>query len=294
MQDAMHIVISVRDFKAIVTHAETLGGSISAYFSLPTRPLQFTYQSFGVHCEFTLTTTGDLRGASSTPNRKFISTRSSSQQASVAPPQPSRTSSEMPPPARPSFNKPLSSQSQRASLKAQVHQPSVTESDPDPESLFMPGGDEDQTWDPPNYDHDEAEEMLGWDASNDNPSASFHPTFRDSGSAAPPPQQKREAAYGSEEGLEPTQRLSQVCPQIAQLSVAKLIVTATWYVRLSAQAHGLSALLSIIRGHNEARSAPSIHRSHRTGHFDLVPAALDIAVGIGRLAAIAMFTPTPG
>ncbi|KAK6388050.1 hypothetical protein LTR65_008216 [Meristemomyces frigidus] len=210
MQEQMHIVISVKDFKAIVTHAETLRGSISAYFSFPTRPLQFSYQNFGIHCEFTLMTTGDLRGASATPNPKFTSNRSSSRQPSVAPqPSLSRTASEMLPPARPSFNKPLSSQSQRRSFKAQ---PSASQSDPDPDSLFMPGGEEDQTWDPPNYNNDEGEEMLGWDANNDHPSASFHPTFRDSGSAAPPPpqQQERPAAEESQEGLAPTQRLSQM------------------------------------------------------------------------------------
>ena len=74
MQENMHIVISVKDFKAILTHAQTLRGSISASFSLPSRPLQFSYQNFGVHCEFTLMTTGDLRGASATPAPKFVST----------------------------------------------------------------------------------------------------------------------------------------------------------------------------------------------------------------------------
>lgn len=215
VQEKMHIVISVKDFKAIVTHAETLRGSISAYFSYPTRPLQFCYHNFGVHCEFTLMTTGDFRSASSTPNPQFITTRTSSRQPSrqpsVAPAlPPSRPASEMPPPARPSFSKPLSSQSQRPSLKAQVRQPSAAESDPDPESLFMPGGEEDQTWDPPNYDNDQDEEMLGWDAAHENPSASYHPTFRDSGSAARQQYAERQATPASQEGLGPTQRMSQV------------------------------------------------------------------------------------
>ncbi|KAK5132813.1 hypothetical protein LTR08_008614 [Meristemomyces frigidus] len=212
MQEQMHIVISVKDFKAIVTHAETLRGSISAHFSLPTRPLQFSYQSFGMHCDFTLMTTGDLRGASSTPKPKFITTRSSSRQPSVAPTIASRSTSEMPPPARPTVNKPFSSQSQRLpAAKAQVRQQSATETDPESDSLFLPG-DEDQTWDPPNYNVNDGEEMLGWDANNEHPSASFHPTFRDSGSAARPPSQQhqRQASVESQEGLEPTQRLSQM------------------------------------------------------------------------------------
>lgn len=231
MQEQMHIVISVKDFKAIITHAETLRGPVSAYFSFPTRPLQFAYQNFGIHCEFTLMTTGDLRAASSAPNPKFTTNRSSSRQPSVAPlPQLSRNASEMPPPARPGFSKPLS-QSQRPSFSAR---PSVTDSDPDPESLFVPDGEEDQTWDPPNYNNDDGEEMLGWDANNEHPSASFHHTFRDSGTAAPPPRQQdeRQTTEESQEGLEPTQRLSQVIEHINSIRVAKLTIADACHVRL--------------------------------------------------------------
>jgi cell cycle checkpoint control protein RAD9A len=82
--------------------------------------------------------------------------------------------------------------------------------DPDPESLFVPGGDDDNTWDPPNYEQDEEEMLLGWDASNENPNASFHPTFRDSGTVARPQETRQPPAFASQEGLEPTQRLSQL------------------------------------------------------------------------------------
>ncbi|KAI7190434.1 Rad9-domain-containing protein [Hortaea werneckii] len=213
MQEQMHVVISVKDFRAVVTHAYTLGGPISAYFSLPTRPLQFSYQNFGMHCEFTFMTTGDVREASSTPNPKFVSTRSLSRHTSAAPqqmPQPPPTAppAEMPPPTRLGFNKPLSSQSQRPSLREQVSQPHFE--DPDPESLFLP---DDRTWDPPNYDgnDDEEEEMLGWDAANERAGMDFQRTFRDSGNVAPPPRQQRQRDPPASQtsGLEPTQRLSE-------------------------------------------------------------------------------------
>ncbi|KAI6854614.1 hypothetical protein KC334_g22482, partial [Hortaea werneckii] len=110
----------------------------------------------------------------------------------------------MPPPTRLGFNKPLSSQSQRPSLREQVSQPHFE--DPDPESLFLP---EDRTWDPPNYDgnDDEEEEMLGWDAANERAGMDFQRTFRDSGSVAPPPRQQRQrdAPASQTPGLEPTQ-----------------------------------------------------------------------------------------
>lgn len=218
MQENVHITINVKDFKAMVLHAETLHTPISAHFSYPTRPLQFSYQNEGVNCSFTLMTMGDFRGASSTPNPNFVSTRSSSRQPSIAPVTlQNRSTSEMPPPARPAArlnpDKTLSSQSQRGPLRPQSHQPLVSEPEPDDYSLFMPAGDDERTWDPPNFDHDEEEEeMLGWDAGNDMRGSEPHPTFRDSGRVAPPSKQSQQQQTPSqwEDGLEPTQRLSQV------------------------------------------------------------------------------------
>jgi cell cycle checkpoint control protein RAD9A len=219
MQENVHITIRVKDFKAIVLHAETLHTSVSAYFSYPTRPLQFNYQSEGMTCSFTLMTIGDYRGASSTPNPNFVSTRSTSRQPSVAPvPMHSRNVSEMPPPARPASHlrpeKTLSSQSQRKPLRPQGYHPVLQEPEPDDDSLFMPAGDDERTWDPPNFDQDEEEEeMLGWDALNEMRGSEPHPTFRDSSKSAPlakqgEPEKQNQSQW--EDGLEPTQRLSQV------------------------------------------------------------------------------------
>lgn len=118
----------------------------------------------------------------------------------------------MPPPARPSVGKPFSSQSQRPSLREQVRPTSAADDDdPDPDSLFVPenGRDDDQTWDPPNYEQEEEDEMLGWDASNEN-LGSFRPTIRDVNKSQPPPRNVRDIVGSQDEGLEPTQRLSQV------------------------------------------------------------------------------------
>lgn len=212
MQENMHIVISVKDFKAIVTHAETVRGSISAHFSFPTKPLQFSYQNSGVHCEFTLMTTGDFRGASSTSsNANFVSTRTSSLQPSVPTVQsPSRSASEMPPPARPVTTRPLGSQTQRPTANVQARRDEPIDLEQSSGGLFVSADDEDSTWDPPNFDNEEEEETLGWDASGQHPSASFHPTFRDSGSALPSQQQQVSHPAMDSQGLEPTQRLSQV------------------------------------------------------------------------------------
>lgn len=247
MQENVHITINVRDFKAMVMHAETLHTPISAYFSYPTRPLQFSYQNQGINCSFTLMTMGDYRGASSTPNPNFISTRSASRQPSIAPaPMQSRNASEMPPPARPAprlnaEKPPLSSQSQRKPLRPQSNQPLAPEPDPDEDSLFLPAGDDERTWDPPNFDNDEEEEeMLGWDAGNDMRGSEPHPTFRDSQRPTPASRPERQQSNPSqwEDGLEPTQRLSQVRSFMKTLEAAHLqrltLLIAAWHVRLKA------------------------------------------------------------
>ncbi|CAK3827262.1 related to rad9 [Lecanosticta acicola] len=213
MQENMHIVISVKDFRAIVTHSETLHAPISAYFSQPTRPLQFTYQNFGIHCEFTLMTTGD-RGTSVTPNPKFISTRATpSRQPSIPPAQSStRSVSGMPPPARPHASRPLGSQTQRLSLREHAQTASNDDHDPDPDSLFVPQDDnEDHAWEESNYDHED-DEMLGWNPNN-QPGSSMRPTIRDVNRRPELPKKARGTRDGypsQESGLEPTQRLSEV------------------------------------------------------------------------------------
>ncbi|USW55724.1 hypothetical protein Slin15195_G090430 [Septoria linicola] len=228
MQEDLHITINVNDFRAIAVHAETLRGPVTARFSHPNRPLQFEYQNFGVHSEFTLMTTGDRRAGSSAPNPtvKYVSTRpngtSSSRQASLASLQGSaRISSERHLPSRLSRETASSAQVRRPSLRGQARPTTGTaaeEEDPDPDSLFVPEGaaDDDQAWDAPDYDNNE-NEMLGWDASNDNFTASMRPTIRDlsgrQGTARDTgrdndPEAQRQGNL--EHGIDPTQRLSQL------------------------------------------------------------------------------------
>lgn len=236
VQEGVHIVISVKDFKAIVTHAETLRGSITAQFSAPSKPLQFSYQSSGIHCEFTLMTSGDTRSGSTESSANFISTRTGSHQSSAVPAQASsRSASDMPPPpARPAQSKTLGSQTQKPSLGVQGKKQPPIEPEQDSDSLFIPAGDDDQTWAPRNFDNEEDEEMLGWDASNERPDASFHATFRDSRTAAPTQVEQRGLPdFGSQDGLEPTQRLSQVSPPDPRLVCKANVCLASWHVRLS-------------------------------------------------------------
>ncbi|TKX19163.1 DNA repair protein rad9 [Elsinoe australis] len=205
----MHIVISVKDFKAIVTHAETLRAPIVASFSRPSRPLQFSYEAQGVHCEFTLMTTGDYRGESAPPTPRPVATASPSRKTSVAPtaPSPPKKSTEMPPPAKPAS---ITSQVQKkgfASLQRGISRASQSQ---DPDSLFVPmDADEDRVWNPPDYENDDGEDLLGWDASGGQNSG-FQPTLRDSGSHAPSTRATRSTENEESQKMSATQRLSQL------------------------------------------------------------------------------------
>ncbi|SLM35461.1 dna repair protein rad9 [Lasallia pustulata] len=168
VEDRLHIGISVKDFRAIVTHADTLNASITASYSHPTRPLQLAYKEKGMQCEFTLMTIGDYREGSVTPapaTNREISIRPAERPASVQRPSPARPRSVaevMPPPIEPA-----SRSFTRESVTQRPRRPSPPppQASLDPESLFLPAGDDDdRQWDEKNYNEDE-EDTLGWDAS---------------------------------------------------------------------------------------------------------------------------------
>lgn len=194
-EENVHITISVKDFRAIVTHAETLKGSMSAHFSRPARPLQFSYQSTGMDCQFVLMTKGGDYTPSATPAPRTESrqpSREVSRQPSHAPivmsrqptitPDPSlnevmnivekkgpptRQTTGMGPPPKPVT---MTTLRERRQLNApgRVFSQATTASDRESESLFMPRHDDDEgQWDPPDFEQEEPEEMLGWDVHAD-------------------------------------------------------------------------------------------------------------------------------
>ncbi|CAO2647818.1 Nn.00g087400.m01.CDS01 [Neocucurbitaria sp. VM-36] len=210
VQAGLHIIISVKDFKAIVIHADTLKTSLKAYFSQPTRPLQFSYGCDGLLCEFTLMTSGDHTAAPPMPTPAPQDSRQTSRAPSTAT---DRTESrsirtEMPPPIEPASRRDRSGRIRNPGSRQKV---SIAQGDfaqQESESLFIPDNEEairreneeDSAWAPIDY---EKEETLGWDASADH-DASVFPTFRDSGSMS------GTNTADSNEVFEPTQRVSQI------------------------------------------------------------------------------------
>lgn len=167
VEEKLHVGISVKDFKAIVNHADTLKVSISAIYSNPGRPLQLSYEDHGMRCEMTLTTTGESRSTSVTPapsananaNRNELQTTVNSRNPSV---QPSRAPTvDMPPPVQPasrSFTR--DSASQRPSRPS----PPPTRASVNEQSLFLDDDTnaDDSKWDEPTFDGNEDEGELRW------------------------------------------------------------------------------------------------------------------------------------
>ncbi|GAW22750.1 hypothetical protein ANO14919_122930 [Xylariales sp. No.14919] len=210
-EENLHIVISVKDFRAIVQHASISGADVLANYSTPARPMQLRYDGDGIKCEFLLMTVGE-RGASGQKTKK---TRANTK--GLARPQleetVSRAGSHAPAPA-PALA-PITPQSRVnpiPSLRPPIERP--TQRPPpvtlESESLFVTQ-ENDEQWEPVNVDEDEEEEnaRLGWDASgNPNPSAMNMRTVMGNQPSAPQPSRNNESDLDLTQ-LEPTQRLSQ-------------------------------------------------------------------------------------
>lgn len=211
VQEKMHIIVSVKDFKSVITHAETLKNYITALYSVPTRPIQLVYGSDGMQCEFTLMTTGESQGTivpSPTKNAAVMP-------RTAEPTETNDTTSEtMQPPSIPPSRSAARRQNQNSATSRSTTKRNESESD----SLFVPLADEDREWDP--QDHRENDEVLGWDASarsvcHNSTFKKFmlmrfqetlpHPTFTDSGIFADPKNNNI-----PDDSLAPTQRISQV------------------------------------------------------------------------------------
>ncbi|KAF2398495.1 DNA repair protein Rad9 [Trichodelitschia bisporula] len=201
-QEQLHIVISVKDFRSAVMHADTMNASVSAFYSSPGRPLQLAYEKDSLQCQMTLMTAGDYIGPTESDVPSAASTRPQTRgQSFSASDSRSERQNDMPPP-RPSnqaIRKGLrglgrNESSGQAASTRRVSQES--------DSLFVPLEESDRRWDPPDY---EKVETLGWDATADNENEP-HPTFRDSRIPSATDLNSNEML----EGLPPTQRISQI------------------------------------------------------------------------------------
>ncbi|PBP17691.1 DNA repair protein rad9 [Diplocarpon rosae] len=161
VEEKLHIVISVKDFKAIVAHAGIANTMVKALYSYPTNPMQFSYSEDGILSEFILMTIGESRAASATPvpNTSRINTkRPASRQPLEATSSSKRTAtSRMLPPltnAAPNLT--------RAASRAPRPSPPPPQPSAQSQSLFLPQADDDRRWDPAIFEQED-DEMLLWD-----------------------------------------------------------------------------------------------------------------------------------
>lgn len=172
--EKLHIIVSVKDFRNILHHAQLTSGELAASYSNPGRPMKLSYRGDGILCEYILMTVGEkdaagqrgtkrARGANqvkpTAPRAELEAASTTSNQTNFAAPTSSRipagnATAQQKTPARPR-------QSQFQIRPPPLPPPSTLRS----ESLFV-AQDEDQQWEPVNADEDaDGEEIarLEWD-----------------------------------------------------------------------------------------------------------------------------------
>lgn len=172
VEDNMHIAINLKDFKAVVAHAETTNATVTARYTRPCKPMQLAYEFEGVSAEFTIMTCGDVDGetapASSRAGMGQLSQRQTPAPISVSrkhTPHGAAQATQMPPPPpRARSIRPLNGTSTQEHLaQTAAERPSASAVSMDYDSLFVPA-DDDRQWDEMN-DEEEPQDILGWDAS---------------------------------------------------------------------------------------------------------------------------------
>ncbi|POS78148.1 hypothetical protein DHEL01_v203455 [Diaporthe helianthi] len=221
--DKLHIIISVKDFRAILQHANYTSGALNAAYSRPGRPMKIFYGLDGIMCEFVLMTVDEKSstamqkkgqgksatkaarpGLSAGPNTPAAAANNESRQATPAPPreQPEQQQAKMPPPAR----KPTAPRSSQFDIRAPLAQPQSTLKS---ESLFLPQPDDDELWAPMNPDDGEDGEnpRLEWDASDEPNPSTMRISDHSGNTQSNPP---NDSGGPLPPFVEPTQRVSEV------------------------------------------------------------------------------------
>lgn len=178
--EKLHIIISVRDIRAILQHANWTSSELNAAYSRPGRPMKISYNGDGIICEFVLMTVDEKGTAAQKKGQSKTAARAARPALNAAPNVPAAQASNhaqrqsppreqqaqqasMPPPAR----RAAAPRSSQFDIRAPLAQPpSTLKSD----SLFLPQPDEDDEWEPANPDEDDEEgenPRLEWGASND-------------------------------------------------------------------------------------------------------------------------------
>lgn len=183
----MHVAINLKDFKAVVSHAETADATVTARYTRPCKPLQLAYEFEGVSAEFTIMTRGETENEEAPQSSRATIPQLSRRTPAAPTPTPisasvpitvrngsfraTQNSQMPPPPSRSRSIRPLNgsstqqhlSQTPASAVEKREEGQGITGSDSmEFDSLFVPQ-DDDRQWDEMN-DEEEPQDILGWDA----------------------------------------------------------------------------------------------------------------------------------
>ncbi|KAH7140716.1 Rad9-domain-containing protein [Dactylonectria macrodidyma] len=223
VEDKLHIVISVKDFRAIIQHAGITGNDISARYSVPTRPIQLSYTGDAISCEFLIMTVGERgnnpaqktkKGRKNAAQNNGPRLEATSRRTSLAPSEAPQPQPQVPPPSRPhQILTPQLSAARASASRIGAFDLRPSQRPPPPptmrsESLFV----EDEGWEPVRDEDEDAEEdaRLEWDHSVDPNVSAMHMSRAEDQEMAEPERERPEPTGDESQFLEPTQRLSDV------------------------------------------------------------------------------------
>lgn len=210
VQEGLHIGIIVKDFRAIISHAETMRTYITARYSWGSRPMQISYEIDGILAEYTLMTRGHSSyvppGSKASTPAPDLSVRpvSRATKDDCVPSVSATTQSvpDMPPPSVTNSMREVAPEP-RVAGPASRNSPPAPSASINPDSLFIPA-DDDQQWDEPNYE--EEPDIVTWNAPDSS--------FADSGQRIRDSEPTSFRSFGPQRPevreFAPTQRLSQV------------------------------------------------------------------------------------
>jgi cell cycle checkpoint control protein RAD9A len=289
IDEKRHIIISVKDFRAVLQHAQITSGELSACYSKPGRPMKLFYSGDGLLCEFVLMTVGEKDAAAQNnkkgkvsaakeprPALEAASHRASSVATSAAEPpkRPPQTPTQQVPPPR-----------LRQSLFEMRPPPLPPPSTLRSESLFVLQADDDQQWEPVNQDEEDDEgdnARLEWDVSGQsvllrdaflgpiNPDTSLQnpSTMRIGPGFDAPEEPPAEQPDRLPSGLEPTQRLSEVRGPAPDLYISAESTTGPPFRPLFSELMRLQPGTGIL--------APGYRRANARRSTCLSPGILDV------------------
>lgn len=184
VEDKLHIIVGVKDFRAIIQHAGITGNDLSARYSIPARPIQLSYHGDGMNCEFLLMTVGERGNPAQKTKKSRANGAKSVQQPLDAASRRASAAPSLPPQPEPEAA-PITIAPQPASARANAARLASFDLRPPQrapaptmrsEGLFVENDDE---WEPVRDEDEEEEEdnaRLEWN--NSNQPVSSHAAIR--------------------------------------------------------------------------------------------------------------------